>query len=62
MLRSKFLRRRSKLLALAAGRVLLGLLSITLMEVRRLDLTVKVNFLATCAAFVFVGAILLGAF
>jgi hypothetical protein len=32
------------------------------MEVRRLDLTMKVNVLAVCAAFVFVGAVLLGAF
>ena len=34
----------------------------TLMEVRRVDLTMKLNVLAVCAAFVFVGAILLGAF
>jgi hypothetical protein len=32
------------------------------MEVRRVDLTVKLNVLAVCAVFVFVGAILLGAF
>jgi len=32
------------------------------MEVRRVDLTMKVDVLAVCAAFVFVGAILLGAF
>jgi hypothetical protein len=34
------------------------------MEVRRVDqdLTVKLNVLAACALFVFVGAILLGAF
>jgi hypothetical protein len=30
------------------------------MEVRRVDLTMKLNVLAVCAAFVFVGAILLG--
>ena len=36
--------------------------STTLMEVRRVDLTMKLNVLAVCAAFVFVGAILLGAF
>jgi hypothetical protein len=32
------------------------------MEVRRVDVTMKFNMLAVCAAFVFVGAILLGAF
>jgi hypothetical protein len=32
------------------------------MEVLRVDLTVKLNMLAVCAAFVFVGAVLLGAF
>jgi hypothetical protein len=32
------------------------------MEVRRVDLTLKLDFLAACAAFVFVGAVLLGAF
>jgi hypothetical protein len=36
--------------------------SATLMEVRRVDLTMRLNFLAVCAVFVFVGAILLGAF
>jgi hypothetical protein len=36
--------------------------SATSMEVRRVDLTMKVDVLAVCAAFVFVGAILLGAF
>jgi hypothetical protein len=36
--------------------------STTLMEVRRVDLGLKLNVLAVCAAFVFVGAILLGAF
>jgi hypothetical protein len=34
----------------------------TLMEVRRVDLRLKLNVLAVCAVFVFVGAILLGAF
>jgi hypothetical protein len=34
----------------------------TLMEVRRVDLGLKLNVLAVCAVFVFVGAILLGAF
>ncbi len=33
----------------------------TVMEVRRVDTVVKLNMLAACAAFVFVGAILLGA-
>jgi len=33
-----------------------------MMEVRRVDLTMKLNVLAACAAFAFVGAILLGAF
>jgi hypothetical protein len=33
-----------------------------LMEVRRVDLTLKLNVLAACAVFVFVGAVLLGAF
>jgi hypothetical protein len=37
-------------------------LSATLMEVRRVDLTVRLNVLAACAVFVFVGAIVLGAF
>jgi len=37
-------------------------LSATLMEVRRVDLTLRLNVLAVCAVFVFVGAILLGAF
>jgi hypothetical protein len=32
------------------------------MEVRRVDLGLKLNVLAVCGAFVFVGAILLGAF
>jgi hypothetical protein len=32
------------------------------MEVRRVDVTMKLNVLAICAAFVFVGAIVLGAF
>jgi hypothetical protein len=32
------------------------------MEVRRVDLTMKLNVLAACAALFFVGAILLGAF
>jgi len=32
------------------------------MEVGRVDITMKLNVLAACAAFVFVGAILLGAF
>jgi hypothetical protein len=32
------------------------------MEVRRVDLRSKLNVLAVCAVFVFVGAILLGAF
>jgi hypothetical protein len=32
------------------------------MEVRRVDVTMKLNVLAVCATFVFVGAILLGAF
>jgi hypothetical protein len=32
------------------------------MEVRRVDLTMKVDVLAVCAALVFVGAIVLGAF
>jgi len=32
------------------------------MEVRRVDIAMKLNVLAVCAAFVFVGAILLGAF
>jgi hypothetical protein len=36
--------------------------STIMMEVRRVDLTVKLNVLAACAVFVFVGAILLGAF
>jgi hypothetical protein len=36
--------------------------STTLMEVRRVDLRSKLNVLAVCAVFVFVGAILLGAF
>jgi len=36
--------------------------STTLMEVRRVDLGLKLNVLAVCAVFVFVGAILLGAF
>ncbi len=33
-----------------------------MMEVRRVDIAMKLNMLAVCAAFVFVGAILLGAF
>ena len=32
------------------------------MEVRRVDVTMKLNVLAVCAAFVFVSAIVLGAF
>jgi hypothetical protein len=32
------------------------------MEVPRVDVTMKLNVLAVCAAFVFVGAIVLGAF
>jgi len=32
------------------------------MEVRRVDVTMRLNVLAVCAVFVFVGAILLGAF
>ena len=32
------------------------------MEVRRVNVTMKLNMLAVCAAFVFVGAIVLGAF
>ncbi len=36
--------------------------STTVMEVRRVDTVMKLNMLAVCAAFVFVGAILLGAF
>jgi len=32
------------------------------MEVRRVDLTMKLNVLAACAALCFVGTILLGAF
>jgi hypothetical protein len=32
------------------------------MEVRRVNLTMKVDVLAVCAALVFVGAIVLGAF
>lgn len=32
------------------------------MEVRRVDVTMKLNVLAVFAAFIFVGAILLGAF
>jgi len=36
--------------------------STTVMEVRRVDTVMKLNMLAACAAFVFVGAILLGAF
>jgi len=32
------------------------------MEVRRVDLTMKLNVLAVCAVFMFVGAILLGMF
>jgi hypothetical protein len=34
----------------------------TATEVRRVDITMKLNVLAVCAAFVFVGAIVLGAF
>ena len=34
----------------------------TAMEVRRVDVTMKLNVLAICAAFVFVSAIVLGAF
>jgi hypothetical protein len=34
----------------------------TVMEVRRVDLTMKLNVLAVGAAFFFVGAVLLGAF
>jgi hypothetical protein len=33
-----------------------------LMEVRRVTLTMRLNVLAVCAAFAFVGAIVLGAF
>jgi hypothetical protein len=36
--------------------------STIVMEVRRVDTVMKLNMLAACAAFVFVGAILLGAF
>jgi hypothetical protein len=32
------------------------------MEVKRVDIAMKLNVLAVCAAFVFVSAILLGAF
>jgi hypothetical protein len=32
------------------------------MEVRRVDIAMKLNMVAVCAAFVFVGAILMGAF
>jgi hypothetical protein len=32
------------------------------MEVRRVNVTMKLNVLAVCAAFAFVGAIVLGAF
>jgi hypothetical protein len=32
------------------------------MEVRRVDLTMKLNVLAVCAAFAFIGAIVLHAF
>lgn len=35
---------------------------ITVMEVRRVDLRMKLNVLAVCAVFLFVGAIVLGAF
>ncbi len=38
------------------------LLATMMMEVRRVDIAMKLNMLAVCAAFVFVGAILLGAF
>jgi hypothetical protein len=38
------------------------LASTTQMEVRRVDLTMRLNVLAVCAVFVFVGAIVLGAF
>jgi hypothetical protein len=33
-----------------------------MMEVRRVGIAMKLNVLAACAAFVFVGAVLLGAF
>jgi hypothetical protein len=51
--------RRSKGFAFALCGILLAQ---TLMEVRRVDLRLKLNVLAVCAVFVFVGAILLGAF
>jgi hypothetical protein len=35
---------------------------LTVMEERRVDIAIKLNVLAVCAAFVFVSAILLGAF
>lgn len=38
------------------------LATMMMMEVRRVDIAMKLNMLAVCAAFVFVGAILLGAF
>ena len=57
----QILRQRNKRFAFAFCGVLL-VPGITLMEVRRVDLRSKLNVLAVCAVFVFVGAILLGAF
>jgi hypothetical protein len=55
--------RRSNGFAFAVCGILLAFLPAqTLMEVRRVDLRLKLNVLAVCAVFVFVGAILLGAF
>ncbi len=58
----QILRQRSNGFAFTRRRVLLAFVSTTLMEVRRVDLTMKLNVLAVCAVFAFVGAILLGAF
>jgi hypothetical protein len=37
-------------------------MSLTAVEIRRVDITTKLNVLAVCAAFVFIGAVVLGAF
>jgi hypothetical protein len=59
----KFLRQRSNRFALVCHIALLASAPAQIvMEVRRVDLALKLNVLAACAAFVLVGAILPGAF
>jgi len=59
---SKFPRQRSKQLALVGCRVLLASPQHNFDGGATVDVTMKVDVLAVCAALVFVGAIVLGAF